>query len=225
MFSILPKHSATYPANGIGSILFADIHVDLLKPGFGYFNTNEVTEELRNSGYDYIIGAVNKETIDASTFNMALPLRTVRLYHLQEDGSELNGPKLESVRGKYIFIEADNDILSSDLEDAVAFLVNKNLIPVLTKAETYSCLLDNYRNIHRISTLGCLLQTDMNSLLGTNGAEAKRLAQKLLKDEDVSFIGSGARNADEQMMINELFLSKRLQKLLSSSQIKNKEIL
>ncbi|MDM8176658.1 MULTISPECIES: CpsB/CapC family capsule biosynthesis tyrosine phosphatase [Olivibacter] len=225
MFSILPTQSATYTGNRVGSILAADIHIDLLKPSFGYFNSTDVTEELKNAGYACIFGAVSQDAIDAKTFNSALPIHSIRLYRLDTDGALLQQEKLETFGKNYVLLEAPADILSRDLEDVVAYLTGKGLQPVLAKTEQYACLQDNYRNITRLHLQGCLYESDLLSLAGSNGVDAKRVAQKLFKEERVSFVGSGARNTDDQQMINELFHSKKLMKQLQSACIKNKEII
>ncbi|MEH6307525.1 CpsB/CapC family capsule biosynthesis tyrosine phosphatase [Olivibacter sp. CPCC 100613] len=225
MFSILPTQSAMYTGNGVGSILAADIHIDLLKPSFGYFNSKDVTEELKNAGYTCIFGAVSQDAVDAKAFNSALPIHAVRLYHLDADGFRLQKEKLETFGKNYILLEAPADILSRDLEDVVVYLNGKGLQPVLAKAEQYACLQDNYRNITRLHSQGCLLESDLLSLAGGNGVDSKRLAQKLFKEERVSFVGSGARSTDDQQMINDLFHSKKLVKQLQSPCIKNREII
>lgn len=224
MFSILPTQSATYIGHEIGSILTADLHIDLLKPGFGYFNSTEVTEELKNAGYTCIFSAVNQETVDAKTLDSALPMHLIRLYHLDTDATVLQQGQLEYFGKNYVLIETPIDILSRDLEDVVSYLNSRSLQPVLVKAEQYVCLQDNYRNITRLHLQGCLYESDLLSLAGGNGVEAKRLAQKLFKEERVSFVGSGIRNTDDQQMINELFHSKKMLKQLRSRQIKNKEL-
>lgn len=225
MFSILPTQSATYTGNGIGSILTADIHIDLLKPSFGYFNSTDITEELKNAGYACIVGAATSDAIDTKMFNSALPIHAVKLYHITANETFLEGEKLETFGKNYVLLEAPTDILSRDLEDAIAYLTSKSLQPILVKAEQYACLQDNYRNITRLHTHGCLYESELLSLAGGNGMDSKRLAQKLFKEERVSFVGSGARNAEEQHMINDLFHSKKIVKQLQSPCIKNKEII
>jgi len=223
MISILPNDTTSI---AVGSLLGVDMHIDLLNSSSGFFATNDVTEGLKISGYNAIIGAaLDNESANQTITEAALPIRTVRLYHLEDETEELQENELVCFGKNYVLIQASSAILSRDLEDGIADLKQRGYTPILVKAEQYECLQDNYRNIQRVILQGCLFETDMLSLTGHNGAESKRLAQKLFKEERVSFAGSGACSADEQYMVNELFHSKKLVKQLQSPQIKNKELL
>lgn len=219
MFSILPSHSTL----SIGQLLGTDLHVDLLR-GTGEANT-EVAEELRNSGYQCVFGAAySDEHANKTYMENALPIHTVRLYALEDAMEEFSTREPVHFGQNYVLIQANHEILRSDLEDGISTLTQKGYQPVLVQAERYICLQDNYRNIPRLTGQGCLLTSEMVSLTGEHGTEAKRLAQKLFKEEHVSFASTGAQNIKQQKKVNELFQSKKMIKQLQSPKIKNKEL-
>jgi tyrosine-protein phosphatase YwqE len=62
--------------------------------------------------------------------------------------------------------------------------------PVLAHPERYPYYYNNYKMFHHLSELGFLLQVNLLSLTGYYGKDASKVAQYLLKNNLVSFVGT-----------------------------------
>jgi|GEM_PF-1133119 len=222
MFSLLHRQTSI----SIGKLLVTDINIDLLNKKDEHSPSQQLTENLRISGYQYVIGAASKSNkANRLIMNTALPIRTVRLYDIEDDLEELlDSEDVETLGTNYVLIKGNWTIPSSHLEDGILRLQLNGYTPILAKSERYECLQDNYRNISRLLNRGCLLETDLISLTGYHGQGSKRLAYKLFKEGWTSFVGSGASNLIEQEMVNTLLQSKRIVKRLESLPLRNKEL-
>jgi len=222
MFTFLQR-PATF---SIGEILGTDLNIDLLTVAGGAQPSKEVVDGLKETGYNGVIGTSSHQHVaNLILAEKPLHIRTARIYDVELELDEiLTSTSLLVLNANNILIKADLDIPIFHLADGITQIREKGYIPILSKAERYECLQDNYRNLKHIMQEGCLLETDMLSLTGYHGADAKRLAEKLFRENLVSFAGTGICNAYEQELIHELFRSRKLVKQLQSPNIKNREL-
>jgi len=223
MFAFLQRQ----PTYAIGKILEIDLNIELLTDTNGKQPSKEVIDSLKETGYNCVIGtSCNQHVPNLILTETPIQVRTVRIYDIELELDEiLSSDSLLTLRESCILIKADLDIPIFHLEDGIAQVRKKGYLPILSKTERYECLQDNYRNLKHIMQQGCLLEADMLSLTGYHGPDAKRLAEKLFREDLVNYAGTGIGNANEYGLINEVFQSKKLVKWLQSPTIKNKELL
>lgn len=222
MLSIL--HSK--PTTPIGKLLHTDINIDLFSLALKKVQQINIMASLKVSGYSHLISTTSEwPTINATVGPMQTSL--VKLYHIYKDRELLqeNGDLETFGKDNYLLIQTDQNTLSGDLEEAVALLQHQGYTPVLARAERYPFLQDNYGNVKRLLNKGCLMETELLSLCGRHGVAAKRLGEKLMKEEWVSFVGTGAIDEGDLNEVKRLLESKRLIKQLQASSIKNRELL
>lgn len=69
-------------------------------------------------------------------------------------------------------------------------IITAGYTPILAHPERYPYYYGNLKMIHRLAELGFLLQVNLLSLTGYYGKEAAKVAQYMIKNELVSFIGT-----------------------------------
>lgn len=91
---------------------------------------------------------------------------------------------------KYVLFETSFMNSSPHFDTVVFKLQAAGYRPVLAHPERYVYLFDNYQKLHELHERGVLLQINLNSLVGYYSKPSKTIAEKLIGDKLVSFIGS-----------------------------------
>lgn len=93
------------------------------------------------------------------------------------------------------------------LKDAVFSMQTKGYKPVLAHAERYLYFHDNIKELQELSNNGVLLQLNLLSLSGYYSKPVKKMANKLIEQKMISFIGSDCHNANQLISIGEVLNS------------------
>ncbi|MGB3646416.1 MAG: CpsB/CapC family capsule biosynthesis tyrosine phosphatase [Mesorhizobium sp.] len=91
---------------------------------------------------------------------------------------------------RYFLLEPPHEILPPKLEDFASRLLQAGYIPIITHPERLLWAGRHYDIIRRLADLGCPMQVTAGSVLGAFGGAAAELAQRMLKENLVSFFAS-----------------------------------
>jgi protein-tyrosine phosphatase len=125
----------------------------------------------------------------------------------------------------FILIEMSYVAASNNIENVIFQLRLKGFQPVLAHPERYSYYFNNQDQYNRFIDLGCLLQVNILSLLGYYGEGSKKIAEMLLKNNVVSFVGTDMHHDNHMNALKKLASKKSFYKLFENIEIKNKELL
>jgi protein-tyrosine phosphatase len=118
---------------------------------------------------------------------------------LYENGitEDLKKGKIHTLNGtKYVLVEFSPDDSYSVIYHAFKELIQARFRPILAHVERYYCLQKKMARIYELRELGVHLQMNGESIPGKLFSEHSRWCRKLLKEEQISFIGSDAHNCD-----------------------------
>jgi protein-tyrosine phosphatase len=76
----------------------------------------------------------------------------------------------------------------------ISWLIKKGIQPIIAHPERHRFFTDEPIRLNQYLKQGCLLQITAASLLGDFGTDASQFADKLLKEDKVTFIASDAHN-------------------------------
>lgn len=112
---------------------------------------------------------------------------------------------------KYMLIDFGNTMTDEEVDMAFELTI-KGFVPVVAHPERYQEIIDKIDRIEKLKEIGCLLQLDIKSLEGIHGNEVKKIAKKLLKAGEYSFVATEdySKNKDNSKYLKEL-LSKTQQ--------------
>ena len=119
--------------------------------------------------------------------------------------------ELLSFGDDYILIETpflNKPILLTEL---IFLLQSKGYKPILAHPERYIYLQEKYDLVQELLATNVLLQINVNSLTGYYSPGAKKLAEYIIKNEYVSFLGSDIHNVKHLKMYQEAIKSKYFQ--------------
>lgn len=135
-----------------------------------------------------------------------------------------SGKPLLTFGKNYILIEMSYLAAAPNIENVIFELKLKNLQPVLAHPERYSFYYQNFNAFERFIDLGCLLQVNLLSLLGYYGKVAKNIAEKLLKQNMVTFLGTDMHRDAHLSGLKQLSSKKEFYKLVTAAGLKNIEL-
>ncbi|KAA3632573.1 MAG: histidinol phosphatase [Bacteroidetes bacterium] len=135
-------------------------------------------------------------------------------YFVDEHFAELleNRDLLTLGKTNYVLIEISFFGAPPNFEDYIFQMGLAGYQPVLAHPERYSFYANNFRKYQRLVDLGCALQINALSLTGRYGSLAMKTAEKLLKNEMVTFFGTDCHNMGHANQIYQLGQSSRWKK-------------
>lgn len=116
---------------------------------------------------------------------------------LYENGivDDLKQEKIQTMnKTRYILVEYSPVVSYEEMYQSFRKLTQARYIPILAHVERYQCLQKRMDRIDEIREIGVYLQMNGQSILGGFFSGYSRWCHKLLKEEQISFIGSDAHN-------------------------------
>jgi protein-tyrosine phosphatase len=152
------------------------------------------------------LAEVKKALVEAS---LDIEIEAAAEYYLDENFLALinSDSKLLSFGDNYLLFELSFMTKPLTIKEAVFSMQTKGYKPVLAHAERYLYYHDSIKDLQELSNNGVLLQLNLLSLLGYYSKSVKKMANKLIEKEMISFIGSDCHNATQLMSIGEVLNS------------------
>lgn len=182
----------------------------------GYDNTTEIIQD----GTEKLKKYLNSQSLD-------IALECSSEYYLDGHFEDLIKAKDLMPFGKnYILFELSYMFRPTNMENVIFELSLDGYRPILAHPERYNFLADKtLKEYKKIKEKGALLQLNLFSLVGAYGPSAKAIAQDLIKEGMIDFVGSDLHNPAQLDYFNQLLESQALVQLIEQGTLKNKELL
>lgn len=164
----------------------------------------EVQEEARKAGLSIQIEAAAEYYMD-------------ELFIEKLEGKE---PLMTFGRGRYLLFETSFINEPAFLRDGIFKISSLGLVPVLAHPERYSYIHNNYNILGELMERGVLFQLNINAISGYYSKPAKKVAQLLIDNNLVSFMGSDCHNSRHLSVLKTSAGAKYFEKAANSG-IKN----
>ncbi|MDW7693816.1 CpsB/CapC family capsule biosynthesis tyrosine phosphatase [Flammeovirgaceae bacterium SG7u.111] len=131
-----------------------------------------------------------KEKVEQQKLN--IELEAAAEYYLDEAFIKMleNNDKLLTFGGNYLLFETAFINRSSQFDHAIFLMQSLGYQPVFAHPERYIYLYDSYEEFAKLKERGVMLQVNINSLAGYYSKTAREVAEKLIDDGLISFLGS-----------------------------------
>lgn len=174
------------------------------------------TKDTLKLGYDLLAGQTPN--------NVNLTLSSE--YYLDEQfQDQLNKNELMPFKGNRILIEFSQISRPHDLEEVIFDLVIKGYQPVLAHPERYLFFHQKFDYFTRLKEMGVELQVNALSLTLHYGKNIKAIAEKLIANELIDFIGTDLHHIHHLPILKEVPKTKHFERLVKSGTLKNKELI
>lgn len=182
----------------------------------GYYERS--TEELVNQ--------TNELKFLLKRSNISMQIELAAEYYLDDyffEQLEANVPLLQlDKHGRYLLVESSFVCKKDFLLTAVDKILDKGYIPVLSHPESYSFMKDDLDFMRQLRLRGVLFQVNINSLIGYYSKQARQMAETLINQRLVSFLGTDCRSFTQlsylrKAMITNAYDNVCKQKLLNNT--------
>lgn len=179
----------------------------------GYDNTPEIIL----GGKEKLLAALKEKGID-------FEIEAASEYYLDEHfiGLINNEEKILTFGNNQVLFELSYMSRPSSMETTFFDLNVNGYKPILAHPERYPYLADKgIEEYEKIIDAGISLQINMFSLVGFYGKQAQFIAQELIDNKMIDFIGTDIHNRAQLDVFKACLNSKYLEKLMVSGQLKN----
>jgi protein-tyrosine phosphatase len=114
-----------------------------------------------------------------------------------------NKSPLLTIKGNIILTEFSFAFMPDNIERMAFEIQVAGYKPILAHPERYSYFYRDYKIYHRLSELGFLFQVNLLSLTGAYGKDAVKVAEYLLKNGMVSYLGTDLHHDRHMQMLSD----------------------
>ncbi|MFD2098843.1 tyrosine-protein phosphatase [Flagellimonas iocasae] len=133
--------------------------------------------------------------------------------HMIDDNFEelLENKKVMGLKKEYLLIEMSYLQPSFNFEMAVDKIAHHNYFPILAHPERYMYFHQKYKKYNEMKTDGILFQLNLLSLSSESyGTNVQKIAEKLLAENLIDYVGSDVHNLRQLNLIKEIKLSTKV---------------
>lgn len=146
-------------------------------------------------------------------------------YYLDENlEAKIKSKNLLTLGDNYVLFELPFMSEPPNLASIIFELQTNGYKPILAHVERYGYWYENFEKYQELHDQGVYLQLNILSLIGHYSPETKKIAEKLIENNLISFLGSDCHNSRHLELIEIARRKPHLKQLIESGQLKNKEL-
>ncbi len=126
---------------------------------------------------------------------------------------------------RYLLVEMSYMFSSPNFDKIIFDLKMMDIQPVLAHPERYNYYHHQFDQYERLIDIGCLLQVNLLSLSGYYGKPAKKVAERLLKADMVSFLGTDMHHERHLESLKNMVTRKEFLSVIEGRSFKNHSLL
>ncbi len=177
------------------------------------------TPDIIKSGLEVVKEALKKE-------DFKIIIDAAAEYYLDEYFMKnlKSGKALMTLGDSYLLFELPYSNPPIQLNEAIFIMQSQSYKPILAHPERYLFYQGNIDKIKMLKEKGVLMQINLNSLLGYYSKPAKKLAENMIKENLVDFVGTDVHNMKHMESIDKCITGKWGTRLASMT-LKNNSLL
>lgn len=185
--------------------------------------TPHIYKELYPNSPDTILPALVQVQSALKEADMEIPIQAAAEYFLDEHFEHLLAKdEILTLPDRHVLIEMSFMAPYPKLHEIVFQLCTKGYRPILAHPERYLYYADDLEQYEQIRQYGCKLQLNLLSLSGYYGKPSQRLAQQMLGQGWVSFLGTDLHHDRHASHLQQMLKDSRLMRQLEQTEFENK---
>lgn len=246
IFSRLFRKEKTLPPADISGLV-CDFHSHLI-PGIDdgaktLDDSIEMIERFKKMGYskvittphvmsdfykntpEIILGGLEKVRVELKNRNIDIEVEAAAEYYLDEHLSDkIKNRELLTFGDNYVLFELPFMSEPPNLSSIIFELQTSGYKPILAHPERYGFWYKEFKKFREMKDKGVHLQLNILSLIGHYSPETKKIAEQMIDEGLVTFLGSDCHNPMHQNLIEIARTKEYFHKLLDSGLLKNSEL-
>lgn len=176
------------------------------------------TPDIINAGLATVREALLRENIE-------IEIETAAEYYADYEFMQLlQKEKLLTLGDNYLLFEFSYFQPSDSVEEIVFNIQTSGYKPILAHPERYVYWHNDFEMYKKLKDRGVYFQLNINSLCGHYSPQTKKVAEKMIHNGMIEFLGSDTHNAHHIALLHESLKSLFLPRLIESGVLKNKEL-
>lgn len=120
---------------------------------------------------------------------------------------------------KYLLMELPLNTNVQYLDMVIFRLIENNIIPIIAHPERYKFVQEDSSKVRELIDSGCLIQSNIGSILGIYGKKAKKTIKYLLKNDLINFIATDTHRKNTIYPLLEKGI-KKIEKITGKEKVK-----
>jgi protein-tyrosine phosphatase len=187
--------------------------------GLGYkkvITTPHIMNDHYRNTPENIMEGLQKIRSLAAKKNITIEIEAAAEYYIDEGfKSKLESGKILTIAGKYLLFEISYMNAPDNLSQVLFDIGIAGYKPLLAHPERYPFWYPKFEEYHRLKDHGVLFQVNIGSIAGYYGAVPKKIAERLIDENLVDFIGSDLHGVRHLNAMQIALSEKHLWKLVS----------
>jgi len=156
-----------------------------------------------------------RAAVAAAKINMTIDAAAE--YYVDEDFlTKMIEGKLLTIGSKYVLIEISYVNPPENLKNVVFEMTIRGFAPILAHPERYPFWYEKFDEFHSLKDAGVKFQLNINSLVGYYGMAAKKVAERMIDENMIEFVGSDLHGDRHLEALRKVIHEKKLRKLLAN---------
>ncbi|RDC54870.1 capsular biosynthesis protein [Pedobacter chinensis] len=173
------------------------------------------TPDTINKGLDILRKGIQEIQLD-------LEVEAAAEYYLDETfEKKIRQKEVLTFGNNYLLFELSYINAPQNLFDIIKITQDAGFKPVLAHPERYPYYYGAFESYHEIRETGCLLQMNSIALTGYYGSGAKKVAEEMVENHLVDFIGSDMHHLKHAAALENSLSTPLMQQLLTQHQLNN----
>ena len=153
--------------------------------------------------------------------NLPIDVDAAAEYYIDEGFEQkLNSGKILTINNKFLLFEISYMNPPDNLARIIFDMITKDYTPLLAHPERYPFWSQKFDEFHKLKAQGVMLQLNIGSLTGYYGLQPKKIAEQLIDENLIDFIGSDLHGERHMQAMHQALKEKYLWKLLAQG-VKN----
>jgi len=187
--------------------------------------TPHIMSDFYKNTPDIILSGLKKLRKVAQENKLDIEIKAAAEYYLDyEVDAKIGKEKLLTFGNNYLLFEQSFVAETPNLNNSIFEMITNGYTPVLAHVERYIYWHQNYAKYEELKTRGVLFQLNINSLSGYYGPGIKKIAEKLVTDDMIDFIGTDAHQLEQLEQVDYLLTNPYLHQLVNKENLLNKTL-
>jgi len=184
--------------------------------------TPHIYTEIFKNTPDIILQGLEKLKVALHEANIPVKIEAAAEYMYDDTlTKKFKAGELLSFGKKYVLIELSSFITPVNLFQLLFDMKIDGYLPILAHPERYAYWHDDFENYINLKDREILFQVNLPSLSGYYSPQVRMMAEKLIENNMVEFVGTDIHNMEYFEQIEKSRYSKYLEKLINSGNLLN----
>jgi protein-tyrosine phosphatase len=171
---------------------------------------------------DTILAALEELQTELQKQNIDITIEASAEYYLDETfENRLDSGNLLPMGKDYLLFELSYINYPNNLKEIVQKINDKGYKPILAHPERYPYLFGSLENYYKVREYGCYFQLNTISLTGYYGKQTQKVAEELVDNMMIDFIGSDMHHLKHADALNQTLFTPHLKTLLTEGSLQN----